>query len=698
MNISRALSAFMLTAVLMTQQLPAQIDRTKQPAADPPPKASFPAFETFSLQNGLKVFFIHDDRPLVTFRMLVRGGNSRDPVPSVADFTADLLTKGTATRSAHDFAEKIDFVGGSVGASASADAIIVTATGLKKHLPVILEMFSDAVMHPAYSTEEIEKYRQEQITGLKSAKARSEFLADYAINKLLYGSTPYGSMPTEESLTRVTQEMIKAYHHTYFVPNNTTLAVVGDFSRDDVQKIVQGTFGSWKGGPLPIVPQPKFPERTGRRIVLVDRPTSVQSSIRVIGKGPMLSDYKDRPRTFILNSMLGGGTGLGNRLAMNLRETHAYTYTPFSSFDGNLHAGRWVAGADVRNSVTDSALKEMFHEIERIQTEEPPADELNRNVQSSVGGFLMSIADPNVTAMRVQSIDFYGLPDDYYSKLIPAYAGTTGKEIRDLAKKYLSTEDLAVVVIGKASEVRTKLAPFGQVELWDSDLNPMEDNAQIDVGIKAEDLWKKMVNAMGGEKKMKSVTSRSFTGKVSGGPRDQQMNGTYKVTEAAPNKLYFEINLGAGKMERFINGTRALDVRTMGSGGPKGMSKEFEVIEPELTRVMEATHIMPEAYLSEMKGALRTAGTKEVGGKKALILEVKFPKGTQVRYFIDPETSLPIRKEIRDGSSVSYADWRPVEGVMMPHKMEIEMGTANPLTVRDVKYEVNKPVEDTLFR
>jgi predicted Zn-dependent peptidase len=678
----------------MTQQTPAQIDRTKQPEADPPPKASFPPYETFTLSNKLKVFLVHDDRPLVTFRLIVRGGNGVEgDATSLADFAADLLTKGAGTMSAQEFAEKIDFVGGNINASASPDAITVAAGGLRKHLAVILELYADAIKNPTYSQDELEKYRQEQITGLTSAKARPDFLATYAINKLLYGNTAYGRMPSEESMSKITPAMVKQYHDTYFVPNNATLAVVGPLTKDELKQKLEAAFAGWTSKTVPPIKTPTFPDRK-KRIVLIDRPSSVQSSIRVVGKGPNYRD-KDRPKTFILNSIIGAGTGLGNRLAMNLRETHAYTYTPYSYFDANLYSGRWIAGADVRNSVTDSALTQMLLEIKRMQSENVPADELNRNIQSSVGGFLMSISDPTTTAMRVQSIDFYGLPSDYYSKLVATYSSTTAKDVRDLARKYLSEGDMAVVVVGKASEVKDKLAAFGPVEVWDADLNPVGEPGKVDIGMTAQQVWDKMVAALGGEAAMKKISTLRMTGKISAGTVEQRMNGLVEIVSSAPNKRYFKLDMGIGMMEQFVNGTRAIEVRT---AGDNQHHQEIEKQGEDLTKALELAHILPEAYLKETKATIALKGEKEVSGNKAVIVTVTYPKGTTVDYCIDETSFLPIQRET-GGQITSYDDWKPEGGVMMPHSMGLQlMGAGMPMRVRDIAYEVNPSVEDSFFR
>lgn len=681
---------FLIAALgLMTQIASAQIDRTRQPQADPPPKASFPSFEQFTLKNGLKVFFVRDPRPVVTYRLQVRGGNSTDgKTPGLSSAAAELVTKGTKKHSAQDFAKKIDFVGGSVGAGASSDMVTVSASGLKKHSATILEMFADAIKNPTYPKGEVDKYRQEAITALKANRADPGTIATNAVNRVLFGTSAYGLTATEESINSITTATLSAYHKAHFMPANSTLAVVGDFSVDELKKTLESAFSDWKKGKSVRVGAPKLPTLKGRRIVLVDRPTSVQSSLRVLGRGPLFTT-PERPKTTILNSILGGG-GLGDRLTMNLRESHSYTYSPFSYFSANLHQGYWIGGADVRNDVTDSALKELLFEVDRITREDVTAEELNRHVQSSTGRFLMSIAEPNVTAERVQFIDFYGLPKDYYNRLPGVYASTTTAELRQLASRYLNSEDLAIVVVGKASEVKTDLEAFGPVEVWDVDLNPVPTGGGASVGMAAEAVWAKMIDARGGKRKLQAVTSLRSTSPIEiSGIGPTPLTGTITMTAAAPNKAYMGIEAGGFKMfELYVNGVKAVQ-QQMG----KSMAMEGE----ELSKTLEGARLLKEAWVQEMDAKLSVRQGKKIDGKETIALEITYPKSGKTTFYLDPATYLPMRTESDDGEVMIYSAWGDVgEGVKLPTKLTVEQGPAS-IKATNFTHEVNIKIDDATF-
>lgn len=467
-NIARAAGFGCAVALLAAGAAHAQVDRSKQPPVAPAPAASFPAYDEFTLGNGLQVFLVKDSRPLVTFRMMVRGGQSADgDVPMLGEAMADLMTHGTKKWGSDQFADEIDFIGGSIGITTSDDFFDLVASGLKSQSDRVLELFADAVKNPAYPADEVEKYKQEQITGLRAQMAQPAFLASQGVDRVLFGDTPYGRMPTDKSLAKLTPEMLRKHHDTYFVPGNAIMVVVGDYSVSDIRAKLESSFGNWAKGTVPAFATPSFPRRgSGMRIVVIDRPASVQSNIRVIGGGPLFNE-PIRPKTTILANILGGGST--GRLYMNLRETHSYTYGSYGGFDANLHVGRFVATADVRNAVTDSALAEILHEIDRIRKEDVTKAELERTVQSTEGTFLLSVADPNITAQRVLFIRQYGLPKNYYNTLLGTYRSVTQKELKELAARYLAPENLSVVVVGKASEIKPKLERFGKVEVWSTD-------------------------------------------------------------------------------------------------------------------------------------------------------------------------------------------------------------------------------------
>ena len=455
--------------------LRADIDRTHPPKPGPEPAASFPDYQQRRLPNGLKVFIVESHKePTVTFRLLIKNGDASDPAgrSGIADATASLLNRGTAKRTAVEFAEETDFIGASVEAGSGPDAVELTASGLTKDLPKLLDLFSDAALHPTFPEEELAKQKTQTLSGLAESKQRPGTLASRLRGKLVYGSdNPYGAYPTEESVSGIGREDVVKFHAQNFSPDNATLAVVGDVKPDEVMAAAARAFDGWKVAASDAARDPShptFPEPPkGVTVNLVDRPGSVQSSILVCRRG-VTRNSPDVPELGVLNAILGGGAS--GRLFQNLREQHGYTYGSSSGFTLNRYGGLFSASAEVRNAVTLPAVQEIFNEIKRIDADPVPEAELDRQRRYLAGSYLLSLESPVRTAQRVQEIDLYKLPADYYKTYASRVGKATAEEIKTLADKYLGGDGWTVVVVGEAKEVKEQLGKLGPVIVYNTDL------------------------------------------------------------------------------------------------------------------------------------------------------------------------------------------------------------------------------------
>ena len=173
----------------------------------------------------------------------------------------------------------------------------------------------------------------------------------------------------------------------------------------------------------------------------------------------------------MLNSILGGG--FSGRLFQNLRERHGYTYGSSSGFSYNRVAGIFSASAEVRNAVTVPAIEEIFNEVKRIDTDPVPDPELAMQRDYLAGNYLLSLESPATTAARVQEIDLYKLPVDYFKTYVGRVTSVSADRIKLLADKYVNPAGLTVVVVGEAKEIKPALEKLGPVVVYDTDLKPV---------------------------------------------------------------------------------------------------------------------------------------------------------------------------------------------------------------------------------
>jgi len=466
----KTLSILLALGIAAASVQAAKLDRTQPPAAGPLPAVTFPDAVTETLPNGLTVFVLPIHKaPMVTFRLLVKSGDIFDgSKPGLAALTATLLNKGTEELTASEFAKKTDFLGISVEGGSSDDATTVTATGLSRYTTEILGFLRDAALRPSFRQTEVDNEKLKMVSNLAQKKMDPDDLSVRLRDKLLYGEHPYGAFATPESVQSITRDDVVQFHDAQFLPNNATLVVVGDVEPAKVLAQVKEVFGDWKYQDIPpSAPPLPFPEIKGVTVHVVDRPGSVQSAILVAGRG-IAKNNPDAPELSAVNSVLGGG--LSGRLFANLREKHGFTYGSSSGFSAKKLGGAFSATAEVRNEVTGAAVEEILKELKRISSEPIPESELALQRNFLVGNFLMSVENERRMGERLQEIDLYGLPADYYKTYAKRIAGLKPENATELAKKYIDPNNLIIVVVGEAREIVPQLEKFGKVTVYDTDL------------------------------------------------------------------------------------------------------------------------------------------------------------------------------------------------------------------------------------
>jgi predicted Zn-dependent peptidase len=454
---------------LFAAAVQADIDRTKKPTPGPAPAAAFPDFKTVTLKNGLKVFVIEDDRkPAVTFRLVIKGGELHDGnKPGTTGFVAGLLNRGTKKRDALAFAQESDYIGSQIEASAGDDALSVGAGGLTKYTDKILDLLVDAVVNPVFPPDQLEREQKQMMSKLAADRKQPGALAGKLAGRVVYGPHPYGAIMVEKDVMTITREDLVKYHAKWFAPNNATLAVVGDVKADAIVAQLEKAFAVWQPKDVEEEKLAAPPAMHGLTIHLVDRPGSVQSNIVICEPGPARNNA-DTPELNVMNATLGGG--FSGRLFQNLREKHGWTYGAYSAFAMNRYGGMFQASAETRNEVTAPAINETLVEMKRLRTEPVPDGELELQRQYNVGNYLLSLESAARTAQRVQDIDLYGLAPDFYKRYAKRMADVTSSQIQALAQSTLSLDNLAIVVVGEAKQIKPELEKIGTVIVYDTEL------------------------------------------------------------------------------------------------------------------------------------------------------------------------------------------------------------------------------------
>lgn len=690
----KKLSLIILALLVLSTAGTAQVDRSVKPAPGPVPKSSFPPFSETKLKNGLRVIVVENHKqPLVFFRTLVLSGNAQDrQAIGAASAVSALLEKGTKTRSADDIAKKLDFYGATLGAGSSVDDINVFISCMKKDLGEVLPIYADVIKNPSFPKDEFDKYASRTLSGLIAAKQRPADLARKMGRKLTYGIHPYGEIETEETVKNLTADKIKSWHGINFSAENSIIAVVGDVTEKEIIPLLEKQFGDWNKGSRIQPTYPVLEDTRGMTISLVNRPSSVQSTIRLQKLG-LAATNSNFDKASLLMSIFAGNNVIGfqNRLFQNIREKHGYTYTPGGSLTTSLDRGVFVAVAEVRNAVTDSALEQMLLEYRRLSSEQVPAQELNFAKGLITGKYLMDLANPQLTSAKALSILEYGLPKDYYSTYASRISGFSAEDLEDVGQKVYSPGDINIIVVGDASQVKTKLERFGKVDVYDLDLKPIKftDEKLKESKMTLDQVLDLMYKGMN-KPALEKITSREIDGERSIGVTGEVRKGAMTMIEEAPNKKYEKLDFGAPMVMESRN-----DGHHIYQYYPGGNA----VVNPDEKEELARTVFNEALHIRDANNSVKLLGLGDSPGGESYVLDVLMGGGaSHEKWYVNTQTGYVTRKVQISGeesATTDYSDFRMVDGIPYPFHEETHGAGDHSLQISLIKHNV--PVDEKLF-
>jgi zinc protease len=456
-----------LLAVLCLMATPAFGQAKNWPSERPPRPLEehavrFPPYAVKTLGNGLQVVAVsHHEQPAVSLRLIVRAGAAQDPddKPGVAELAAALLDQGTATKSAEQIADAIDSIGGALGTGAGSDLSYINAVVMKDSFAFGLDLVSDLAQHPAFAREEIERQRQQALSGMRVSYDDPEFLANVVFDRLVYGLHPYGRPQggTPDTLATLTRDDLLAFHRKWFGANNAILAVVGDITAEEAFTGADRAFGSW-GRATAEVPKPASPPPPTRRLVIVDKPGAVQTEIRV-GNVAIPRKSDDYMALDLATKILGGEGA--NRLHRVLRSERGLTYGASADFNALKQSGDIVAQTNTRSETTGETLRLMIEEVWKLIRERVGARELDGAQEYLTGSFPLTIETPSQIALQILNAVFYGLDMNDLQTYRERVSAVTVDDVQRVARNYLHPDRLTIVLVGDASAFVKQLPGVG---------------------------------------------------------------------------------------------------------------------------------------------------------------------------------------------------------------------------------------------
>jgi zinc protease len=443
---------------------PSNFDRSVEPPYGESPDVKVPDVWKEELSSGMKLFGIENNEvPLVRFEMDIKGGlllEKADKI-GVSNLLADLMTKGTATKTPAALESAIETLGASIYVYATKESIVISGNTLAKNYAKTMSLVQEMLLEPRWDQKELDLLKQSTLAQIERQKAEPNNIASNEFDQLIYGENNIlsnNNLGTEVSVNGITMDDLKAYYESYLVPSIAKMHVVGAISKAEVSQSLAALNAQWqpKTVEFPALVNPQAPETS--QVYFYDVPGAKQSVLSIGYPALAATDPDYYPAT-ILNYRLGGGS-FASQLTQELREGKGYTYGIGSGFSGSTNTGTFEISSGVRSNVTfesTNLVKEILANYGKNYTENDLEITKGYLIKSNARAFETLSSKLNM----LTNISNYGYADDYAKQREAMVKDITVDEIKVLADKYLNPDKMIYLVVGDAATQKDKLEALG---------------------------------------------------------------------------------------------------------------------------------------------------------------------------------------------------------------------------------------------
>ncbi|MGN6606462.1 MAG: M16 family metallopeptidase [Jatrophihabitans sp.] len=433
------------------------------PALTAPRRGRKLSSQTVAADNGLRIVAVRKPGvPLVEVRLRIPFLSNKPEHPARASVLSDTMATGAGDLDRAALASRLQGLGGDLNVSVDADRLVIGGNALATSLRGLLDVLALLVTDPTYAKSEVATERDRLIERLTMARARPGVVANEALGKRLWGEHPYSlDLPLPEDVAEVKPGQLRRLHEQRVRPSGATLVVVGDIAPGRIVQLASDALAGWTGEPakdkVPALPTP--PDTAP--LLVIDRPGSVQSSIRLAR--PALSRTDEAWPALQLANLIFGGY-FSSRWTENIREDKGYTYGPHSRVDHHVLGSLLTLDTEVATEVTAPAMVETLYELGRIASLPVTEAEVTAVRQYAIGTLALSLDTQAGLASTLSALSAFDLGLDYLAEHPARLAATTVDDVSAAAARFFRPAGLTGVVVGDAATIAEPLGALFAVE------------------------------------------------------------------------------------------------------------------------------------------------------------------------------------------------------------------------------------------
>jgi zinc protease len=693
------------TAILSLPAL-AQVSDYHDIKTPPLHQIQLPQPKRVQLANGMVIFLMEDhELPLIRGTARIRGG-ARDIAADKTGLAgiagAAWRTGGTQSKTGDELDDFLEARAARVETGVSEDASSVSMSVLKGDFDTVFPIFLDVLQHPAFRQDKVDLAKTQATSTISRRNDDARGIADREMARLGYGDSPYSRVAEYSTINSITRDDLVAFHNKYVHPNNIILSFTGDFDAASMEQKLRTAFGSWPKGPQApaAAPAAGTPAKAGVYFVAKDDVT--QSNIYVVHGGTgVLRNNPDFYAAQVMNEILSGG--FSGRLMNDIRTARGLAYGVGGGVDTNFdRPGLFHIWMGTKSGSTVEAVNALRTDLADLQTKPFTADELAQAKEAILNAYVFTAdSKAKILAQRV-NLEFYGYPADYYQQYPARLQAVTAEDVARVAKKYVSPNQVSVLVVGKEKDFDKPLSTLGAVTPIDITIpEPGAKPAAAGAAAAAPAsstpagiaLIKKVQAFVGGKAKIDAIqaTHTVSSMQVQGpqGPMDIEADAITKYPDSSRRIMKTPM----GEMTMVSTPDGAFMMSPMGSQDmPSGQRTSMR-------NESRADIIAILKNVDNPKYTFTTAGTDKAGTVDAQVLTID-ADGTPVKWLVDPSSGKILRRvaQTPHGESITeYTDWKTVDGITIPSAFTNTTAGQQSGTGKLTTLEINPTVDPKIF-
>ena len=435
-------------------------NRSIQPKPAPAKASVVPNYYKEIFDNGLKLIGTQSSElPKIYMRLRIEGGGLLvdEKLSGLAALTADIMNESTTKYTSEEVSVELQKLGSSISFSADEEGTTMYIESLTKNLDATLAIAEEKLLRPAFNNDDFKRVKKQTLEGMEAMKKNAQYLAFAYFSNQLSGETPFGRVTTDKSIKKIGLSDIQAYYNNYS-PSVSSLVVVGDIDKNTLLSKID-FLKNWSSKKVEIPSNFDFPQSNETQIYLLDKEGASKSFIIM---GHLADKYDvdgDHFKSQIMNYPLGGG--MSGRLFLNLREDKGWTYGANSMFQASDKNGAFAIFSSVKTEVTDSALVEIFKELNAYRTAGITEKELKFTKDAFLGGEALKYETAGQKLGFLNKILTYDLDKSYIEKQADILNSISKADIDAIAKAKIKPDKMAIVIVGNKYLIKEKIKNLG---------------------------------------------------------------------------------------------------------------------------------------------------------------------------------------------------------------------------------------------